>query len=226
LLLGQALLGDVPLEVRPNNQEKELILADHQEEAVPDDAEPAVGYFDIETQRLADEVGGWGNIHLMRLAVAVLFDQRSQRFEVFAEDRVDDLITRLRAFDLVIGFNIRRFDYRVLSAYTTLPFEELPTFDLLEEIYRRLGFRLSLDHLASQTLGRFKEANGIQAVQWFREGNLDAVIRYCRADVSITRELFEFGVKNGYLVYQTRQGQAVRLPVDWNLERILHEASR
>jgi DEAD/DEAH box helicase domain-containing protein len=225
LLLAQTLLGEVPLEVRPNGFETKAHTEERHEGAISEETEPSVAYFDLETQRLADEVGGWGNIHLMRVAVAVLYDQRSHRFEVFTEDRVDELITRLQAFDLLVGFNIKRFDYRVLSAYTPHDLGRLPTFDILEDVHRRLGFRLSLDHLAGQTLGKSKEANGIQAVEWFREGDLEAVIRYCKSDVTLTRKLFEFASNKGYVVYQTRDGRAVRLPVNWHLESILHEVS-
>jgi DEAD/DEAH box helicase domain-containing protein len=95
----------------------------------------------------------------------------------------------------------------------------------LEDIHKRFGFRLSLNHLAEHTLGRPKTADGIQAVRWFREGNLDAVIRYCRDDVIITKELFEFGLRQGHLLYRNRERQAVRLPVDWNLSEIVSEAA-
>jgi DEAD/DEAH box helicase domain-containing protein len=225
LLLVRALLGEVALEVRLKEQEKLAPPKDQHERVTPGEFEPAVAYLDLETQRLADEVGGWGNVHLMKLAVAVLYDQRSQRFEVFTEDHVQALIDRLQTFDLLVGFNIKRFDYHVLSAYTRFRLERLPTFDILQDIRGRLGFRLSLDHLSEQTLGKSKTADGVQAVKWFREGNLEAVIKYCRADVTITRELFEFGLKNGYLVYQTRQRQAVRLAVNWNVEAIIREIS-
>jgi len=225
LLLAQTVLGDVALETGPRELESPILTEVQKEETVVGEAEPAVAFLDLETQRLADEVGGWNNVHLMRLAVAVLFDQRSGRFEVFKEDRVKELISRLRAFDLVVGFNIRRFDYRVLSAYTPRDLRELPTFDILEDIHGRLGFRLRLDHLAEQTLGKSKLADGVQAVKWFRQGNLEPLITYCRDDVALTRELFEFGMRKGYLVYQTGQGQAVRLPVDWNLKSIIRRFS-
>jgi DEAD/DEAH box helicase domain-containing protein len=162
----------------------------------------------------------------MRLAVAVLYDNRSDIYETFTEEQVESLIERLQDFDLVVGFNIKRFDYRVLGAYTALDFRALPTFDILEDIHSRLGFRLSLGHLAEQTLGKAKIADGIQAVRWFREGNLDAVTDYCKEDVTITKELFEFGRSHGYLLYRTRAGQAVRLPVDWSMDRILHKMSQ
>jgi DEAD/DEAH box helicase domain-containing protein len=226
LLIAQALLGELPLEVEVGEQVKYPAVVDYENRVEVVTREPAIAFFDIETQRLADEVGGWGNVHLMRLAVAVVYDQRSDSFETFTEERVEELVERLQEFDLVIGFNIKRFDYRVLGAYTALDFRKMPTFDILEDIYQRLRFRLSLGHLAEQTLGRPKSADGIQAVRWFREGNLSEVINYCKDDVAITKELFEFGLSQGYLLYQTREGRAVRLPVDWSLSEILQEVSR
>ena len=222
LFLARALLGELPLELKPKEDEQ-LIVA-HEAAAGKRTGQPNVAFFDLETQRLAEEVGGWGNVHLMRLAVGVLYDKGSNGFEIFAEEQVENLIERLRGYDLVVGFNIKRFDYRVLGAYTGFDLGELPTFDILEDIYQRLGFRLSLGHLAEQTLGKGKIADGIQAVRWLREGKLDAVIEYCKDDVAITRDLFDFGLSHGYLVYQTKDGQAVRLPVNWNLDNILSEA--
>ena len=224
LFLARGLLGELPLELKLT-EENQFVVAD---ELVGEkrSGEPNVAFFDLETQRLAEEVGGWGNVHLMRLAVGVLYDKGSNGFEVFAEEQVENLIERLRGYDLVVGFNIKRFDYRVLGAYTGFDFGELPTFDILEDIYQRLGFRLSLGHLAEQTLGRAKVADGIQAVRWLREGKLDAVVGYCKDDVAITRDLFDFGLSHGYLIYETKDGQQVRLPVNWNLENILRETIR
>ena len=224
LFLARGLLGEIPLELKLE-QDDQPVVAD---ETVSEESrgEPNVAFFDLETQRLAEEVGGWGNVHLMRLAVGVLYDKGCNGFQVFSEEQVDNLIERLRGYELVVGFNIKRFDYRVLGAYTGFDFRELPTFDILEDIYQRLGFRLSLGHLAEQTLGKAKIADGIQAVRWLREGKLDAVVEYCKDDVAITRDLFYFGVSNGYLIYQTREGQPVRLPVNWNLENMVREVSR
>jgi DEAD/DEAH box helicase domain-containing protein len=224
LFLARGLLGEVPLEMKAEEDSQLVVIEEVGTEK--SSSEPNVAFFDLETQRLADEVGGWGNVHLMRLAVGVVYDKSSTGFEVFAEEQVENLIERLKGFDLVVGFNIKRFDYRVLAAYTGFDFRHLPTFDILEDIYQRLGFRLSLGHLAEQTLGKAKIADGIQAVRWLREGKLDSVVEYCKDDVTITRDLFDFGLNNGYLVYQTRDGQPVRLPVDWNLDSILREAIR
>jgi len=188
---------------------------------VPQPRARRILFFDLETQKTAEEVGGWNNKHLMRLSVAVIYDAMEGGFHHFTEKQVGELLDRLKGADLIVGFNVRSFDYKVLSAYTPLALEELPTFDMLEEVRERLGFRLSLDHLALHTLGERKSANGLQAVAWFREGRMEELAAYCQKDVEITRRLFEFGCKEGYLLYETREGQKVRLPLDWDLERIM-----
>ncbi len=182
---------------------------------------PRILFLDLETQRSAEEVGGWQNKHLMRLAVAVVYDSREDSFDIFKEDRVHDLIAKLKTADLVVGFNIADFDYHVLKGYSPFRFSELKTFDILQEISRQLGYRLSLNHLADKTLNMEKSADGLQSLQWFKEGKIEEVIAYCQKDVEITRDLFLFGLANGHLLFETKSGQLVRLPVDWNLSRII-----
>jgi DEAD/DEAH box helicase domain-containing protein len=178
-------------------------------------------FLDIETQRSAEEVGGWHNKHLMRLAVAVVYDSREEVFSVFEEDRVHELIDTLKTAALIVGFNISDFDYNVLKGYSSFRFAELPTFDILQEISRQLGYRLSLNHLAHKTLNVEKSADGLQSLKWFKEGRMEEVIAYCKKDVEITKDLFLFGLAHGYLLFETKAGQLVRLPVEWNLSKII-----
>jgi DEAD/DEAH box helicase domain-containing protein len=170
--------------------------------------------FDLETQKLADEVGGWNNISLMRLSLGVAFTDE-HGFLTFTEDTVSDLIDLLKSADLVVGFNQMRFDYEVLSAYSAENLRALPNLDILVEIRNVLGFRIKLDHLAEFTLGTKKSGDGLDAVRWFRDGRTDFLEKYCRDDVKITRDLFRFGLENGYLLYRSKAGPTARIPVDW-----------
>jgi DEAD/DEAH box helicase domain-containing protein len=178
-------------------------------------------FLDIETQRGAEEVGGWHNKHLMRVAAAVVYDSLEDSYQVFQEEDVHGLIEKLKTGELIVGFNVADFDYQVLKAYTSFRFPQLRTFDILQEVHRQLGYRLSLGHLAHKTLNAEKPADGLQSLQWFKEGRIEEVIAYCKKDVEITRDLFLFGMAHGYLLFDTRAGQRVRLPVEWKLERIL-----
>ncbi|MCE5334691.1 MAG: DEAD/DEAH box helicase [Desulfobacteraceae bacterium] len=180
-----------------------------------------IGFFDLETQKLAGEVGGWQNTHLMRVSVAVLQEAPSNVTRVYREHEVSALIEDLKKLDLVVGFNVSRFDYRVLRAYTPFSLDDLPTFDMLSEIHKSMGFRVSLGHLAEKTLGRPKGGDGLQAVRWFREGDWDNLIRYCTEDVVITHDLFYHAMDKGYLVYSDKSGRMLRIQTPWKLDDLV-----
>jgi DEAD/DEAH box helicase domain-containing protein len=224
-LILQGLLGHIPFsEIIEGEEGPEPIIYSPQEDLVPERPEgPRIIYLDLETQKTAQDVGGWQNTHLMRVSVAVLFDSLENRFYTFEEDGLEALFDHLHKADLIIGFNIKGFDYKVLGAYTNRDLKALRTFDILEDVYKRLGFRLGLDHLAQETLSQKKTANGLQAVEWFRQGETEKLIEYCRNDVATTRDLFRYGLENGHLIYRERQAdRRVRLLVDWNLEVLLN----
>jgi DEAD/DEAH box helicase domain-containing protein len=161
-------------------------------------------------------VGGWGNAHKMGISCVVVYDGQKDRFLTFRQEEVRDLVHYLTTVDLVVGFNILKFDYRVLSGYCDFDLHSLPTLDILEKVHTRLGYRLSLDHLAKYTLGVSKTANGLLAIKWWKQGNLDKIIDYCRQDVAITRDLYVFGRKNGYLLFRNKAKKIVRVVVDWD----------
>jgi DEAD/DEAH box helicase domain-containing protein len=187
------------------------------EKNIPERRPPSrYGVFDVETKRSAAEVGGWHRADRMGISVAVLYDSASDSFRTYLEKDVPDLVRDLQTLDLVVGFNNKRFDNRVLSAYTVRNLASLPTLDIMEKITERLGYRLSLDRLAEHTLGMKKSADGLQALQWFKEGRMEEIISYCRQDVIITRDIFLFGLKNRYLLFKNKAGSIVRLPVDFS----------
>jgi len=126
-----------------------------------------------------------------------------------------EFIEHLKRLDLVVGFNIKRFDYQVLTGYSEFDFKSLQTLDILEDIYNHLGYRLSLAHLAEVTLEKKKTADGLQALRWWKEGRMQEIIEYCKADVAITKELFVYGRENSYLLFQNKAEKTVRIPVNW-----------
>jgi DEAD/DEAH box helicase domain-containing protein len=181
------------------------------------------GVFDLETIRSAEEVGGWTNTHKMGVSVAVVYDSEMNDFVSYLEHEIDKLIHHLTSLDLVVGFNNKRFDNRVLSAYTRVQLERLPTLDLLEEIHNYLGYRLSLNRLAEQTLGTRKTADGLQALAWYKEGRIDLIQHYCKKDVEITRDILYYALEQGFLLFANKAKQVVRLPLalDAVIEKIL-----
>lgn len=184
---------------------------------------PRVLVLDIETKRGAGEVGGWTNCHLMGLAVAVVWDSRTGSCRSYFEDQAGELLLDLASADLVVGFNLIGFDYKVLSAYDNGSLAKVRTFDILQDIRRRLGYRLSLAHLAEKTLGASKTADGLQSLEWVKQGRLDLVEEYCRNDVMITQELFSHGLSRGYVRFENREGRLLELALDWDLDEIIKE---
>ena len=179
------------------------------------ETESRIQYFDLETQKSADEVGGWGNIHKMRLAVGVVWDSIDQDYFVYEEKDAKTLVEKLRTADLVIGFNVIGFDYTVLQPYSDFDLQEINTFDMLVDVKKLLNFRLSLNHLAQHTLNVKKSADGLMSLQWYKEGKIDKIIHYCKQDVEITRDLFLYGEEHGYVNYQSRSGNPLQLEVNW-----------
>jgi len=203
------------------------ITSAEQDQAFRDANQRRIIYLDLETQRSALEVGGWQNAHLMMVSVAVAYDSLEDRFYVFTEDQLEKLIRQLSSADLVIGFNIKRFDYAVLQPYTTVDLGELPTFDLLEEIFNRLRYRISLDHLATETLGRQKSGDGLKALEWFKAGEMDMLTEYCKDDVILTRDLFLHGLDKGHLIYRDKgHNERLRFPVDWDLDALIDKVRK
>jgi len=184
---------------------------------------PRILYFDLETQKSSDEVGGWSpvQIKLMKLAVGVVWDSREQKYFTYREEEAVQLAQKLRTADLVVGFNVLRFDYTVLEGYGPFDLEKINTFDMLMDVKNILNFRLGLNHLAQHTLNAEKSADGLISLQWYKEGKLDKIIEYCKQDVAITRDLFLFGEKEGFLKYKTRSGKIDEFKVDWKIDRFL-----
>jgi len=173
-------------------------------------------FFDLESQNLFQDVGGRDNIDKLLVACAVTWSTQKNDFSVYWEKDVPQLIEELKSATKVIGFNLRGFYYQVLQPYTPeTRFASLPTLDLLLDLQKLLGFSISLDSIASATLGTMKSADGVQSVEWYRNGELDKVAEYCKMDVDITRQVFEFGRDNGYIFYKSRLGSKLKVDVKW-----------
>jgi len=186
-----------------------------QPEAIMTQTPGRFAVLDIETQRSAQEVGGWNRADLMRVSCVVVYDSYDDKFHEYLDHQIPQLIEHLTEVDLVIGFNILRFDYQVLAGYSDFAFKKLPTLDLLDIIFGHLGYRLSLDHLARETLGAAKSGDGLQALKWWKEGRMRDILDYCRMDVKITRDLYLYGKTNGFLLFQNKSGHKVRIPAGW-----------
>jgi DEAD/DEAH box helicase domain-containing protein len=173
-------------------------------------------YFDLETRRTANDVGGWGNKHLMGISVACTYSTKLQEYMIYTEDETQALIDQLRRADLVVGFNHISFDYEVLMGHSLFDFrDQLHSFDLLVDLEKHLGHRIKLDAVAAATLGTGKTADGLDALKWWQQGLVAKIAEYCCYDVKVTKCVHEFGVEHGFVKYHDRNGREQQVKVNW-----------
>jgi DEAD/DEAH box helicase domain-containing protein len=172
-------------------------------------------FFDIETQNTFQEVGGHYPERLA-ISVVVTYNTADQAFHRYGEADVAPLVAELQAADLVVGYNLYGFDYPVLQRYTdAVVLESLPTVDMMLEIQKQVGFRVKLDAVATATLQVGKSADGLQAVRWWKQGQVEKVFAYCEQDVAVTRDVYEFGRRHRYVQFYDRQYRIRKVPVAW-----------
>jgi DEAD/DEAH box helicase domain-containing protein len=160
--------------------------------------------------------GGWDNIRGFGLTVAVTWN-KGQGFRDWFEEDAGRLIGELRAFDRIVTFNGVRFDLEVLAAYGEVRDLLKKTLDLLLDLRRRLGFRVSLQNVAQSTLGKTKTASGLDAVKWWRSGDpalRQKVVDYCRMDVEILRDIVAHARREGFVKVPS-QGKDLIVYVAW-----------
>lgn len=173
---------------------------------------------DLETQHEFSEVGGREYPHLLKVSVVCCYSYAQDKFLTFEEHELSALEEMLKDAGLVVGFNTKYFDYQVLQPYMKgVVLKDLPSCDLMEDVTNVLGHRLSLDAIAQATLGTQKSGHGLDAIRYFREGNMEALKKYCTDDVRITRDVFEYGKEHGHVKYSSKYqpDKPLSVPVDW-----------
>lgn len=166
--------------------------------------------FDIETQTAAG-----GDYSAMRVSVVGVYFYETDEYVAYEEHELPKLWPRLERADRLIGYNSKGFDVPILNNYYPGDLLKIPQLDMLEEIHKALGFRLKLDHVAQACLGVGKSGHGLQAVEWWKQGEIDKIKTYCIDDVRVTKGVYEYGKKYGALAYEDRMGGRKAIPVDF-----------
>jgi len=159
---------------------------------------------DIETQNLFSDVGGKENLVKLLLSVAGVYSYANNSFLTFTEKELPAFENLLKRTDLIIGFNINHFDLPVLQKYLSIDLNKIPTLDIMDEVVNTTGHRVSLDDLVINTLGKRKSANGLLAVEYFKQGRMDELKKYCLDDVRLTRDLYAHGLKHNEIKFTAR----------------------
>lgn len=177
-------------------------------------------YFDLETRHSANDVGGWDRKGDMGISVAVTFSTALNRYRIYEESEVAELVDELRGADLVIGFNHISFDYEVIMGKIAFDLPSLTNnLDLMLDLEKILEHRPKLDAVASETLGEGKTAVGTDALRWWKEGRIMEIAEYCCYDVKVTKMVHEYGAKCGSVKYRNRFHQLIEVPVQWQLPK-------
>lgn len=180
--------------------------------------------YDVETKHTFAEVGGADKLRKLEVSFLGVYSYSQAKFFSFFEvdlPKFEQILATEKP--TVIGFNSMHFDNPVVQPYfRQLQIAQLPQVDILHDIYRTLGFRMKLESVAQATLGEGKSGSGLDAIRYFREGNLQALAKYCLDDVRITRDLYDYGYRHGYILY-TSGGEYYRMPVQWSTEPTIEQ---
>ncbi len=184
--------------VVPDNMRNELVL-------------------DIETANSFADVGKY-DPSLLKVSLVGVYSYATDKYESFLEPDLPKLWRMVESADRVIGYNIIGFDWPCLNSYYPGDLLKLPTLDLLVEIEKSLGFRIKLDDVAHGSLGVGKSGNGLQAIEFFRRGEIDKLREYCLQDVKVTKEVYEFGLANNLVKYKDRMDRLIPVSVNFAMK--------
>ena len=170
---------------------------------------------DLETQKTFEQVGG-RNYEDLLISVVGIYRYDNDAYECYLEPELHHLENLLIDCEMVIGFNHRKFDMPVFQHYAHVDTSKFPMLDLMEDIANTIGHRVSLDSVAKATLNVGKTGHGLDAIDYFKDGEWEKLKSYCLNDVKITKEVYEYGVQNGHVYYMTRDGMDRRsVRVNW-----------
>lgn len=157
--------------------------------------------FDIETSNLFQDVGS-NDPAKLALSVVCIHDSATDTYSSYFEEDLNKLWPILEKTDMLIGYNSDHFDIPLLNKYYPGDLTKIKSLDLLKEIRASLGRRVKLDDIAEATLGKKKIGHGLEAIVWWKNGEKDKVVKYCLEDVKITKELYQYALKNKHVKFR------------------------
>jgi hypothetical protein len=157
--------------------------------------------FDIETRNVFADVGK-NDPTLLDISLVGVWDSETDAYTSYLEDELNSLWPILERADMLIGFNSDHFDIPLLNKYYPGDLTKLKSLDILKEIHKSYGRRMKLDQLAEGTLGKKKSGHGLEAIEWWKKGEIEKIRQYCLDDVKLTKELYDFARENNKLTFK------------------------
>ena len=157
--------------------------------------------FDLETQNIFQDVGS-NDATALDISVATVYDSIDDKYTTVTIDELSELWPIIEKADALVGYNSNHFDIPLLNKYYPGDLTHIKSIDLLESIRQSLGRRLRLDSVAQATIGAKKSADGLQAVRWWREGEIGKIKKYCEQDVKVTKKIFDYAMEHGHVLFK------------------------
>ncbi len=176
--------------------------------------------FDIETRNTFEDVGK-ADPALLDISIVCIYDYETDSYHSYIQEELPKLWPILEKTDMLIGYNSDHFDIPLLNKYYNGDLSRIKSLDILKEIKESFGRRLRLDSVAQGTLGTKKSGHGLDAVRWWASGEIDKIRKYCLDDVRITKEVYDFALKNGSVNYMDfSEKKEIKLDTsDWEKEK-------
>ena len=147
---------------------------------------------DIETKNTFQDVGGEQNIHKLDASLVGVYSYKKDKYFGLLEHEFGQLDELFRGAELIIGFATNRFDIPILRKYTSVDIKRIKSLDMFEEVQKKLGRRIGLGVLCEANLKIGKTGHGLDAIEYYKNGEIEKLKSYCLNDVKITRDLYEF----------------------------------
>ena len=157
--------------------------------------------FDIETKNIFQDVGK-NDPALLDISVVGIYESKTDKYNCFLEEEFGQMWPIFERADLIVGFNSEHFDMPLINKYYHGDLSKIKHLDILKEIKNSYGRRMKLDQIAEGTLSSNKSSHGLQAVTWWKNGEIEKLKKYCVDDVKITKEVFDYAVKHGKLKFK------------------------
>jgi DEAD/DEAH box helicase domain-containing protein len=186
--------------------------------------------FDIETQKFFDEIEGFDpsdlGVSVLSLYIRTLdkdFKEVKGEMISFFEDKVPSAWEYFKNADRIIGFNSKRFDVPALKPYLPQELTKLPHLDILEHVKEVNGKRVSLNAIVKETLGDHKADDPRNAIIYWQKHDKESLKKlkyYCEEDVRLTKEVYDYGLKNKKLHFKDFWNDAKTIDVDFSYPEI------
>ncbi len=157
--------------------------------------------FDIETKNIFADVGKADPV-LLDISLVGLYDYETDKYYSFLQEEFNMMWPFFEKADVLIGFNSDHFDIPLLNKYYHGDLTKIKSIDILKTIRDSLGRRIGLGAIAEATLGTGKSGNGLEAVAWWKSGEIEKIRKYCLQDVKVTKDVYEYAIKNKKLKYK------------------------